>query len=173
MKNIFSDLQIVATVLLCSALNAISASALAEPESMLVVENAWSPQMPPSLSVMAGYLSASNVSAKPITVTGFSSPAYQYVEMHRSLIDDGVANMTEVKSLFINPGERIEFSPGGFHLMLINPTPAYTYAKPVPIVLYLDNGSRINFILDVVPRPAQSLEIGEAADHSEHMHHGF
>jgi copper(I)-binding protein len=170
MKNIMGDLYVVLLVLLCGGVFTLSASA--EDERVLLVEKAWAPQMPPTVSVMAGYLSAVNVSAKPITVTGLSSPAYQYVEMHQSLIEDGVASMVAVKSLLINPGERIEFAPGGLHLMLINPSATYTPAKPVPMALHLDNGDHINFMLNVVPRSAQPLEVGKASEHSGHMHHG-
>jgi copper(I)-binding protein len=172
MKNIFGGLTILVAVLFCSSLMTIPPAASAEAESTLVVENAWSPQMPPGIKVMAGYLSAVNVSADPITITGLSSPAYQSVEMHRSVIEDGMANMVEVKELLVRPGERIEFSPGGLHLMLINRIAATTSAKALPIRLHLDNGDLTNFVLEIVPRHAQPLEVGDAYDHSAHMHHG-
>jgi hypothetical protein len=42
----------------------------------------------------------------------------------------------------------------------------------VPIKLHLDNGDLTDFELEVVPRHAQPLEVGNAYDHSAHMHHG-
>jgi copper(I)-binding protein len=173
MERTFGNLQLLAASLLCAGLSTASAVvAFAEAENMLMVEHAWSPQSPPGVSVMAGYLSAINTSTNSITVTGVSSPAYQTVEMHRSLIENGVASMVEVKTLLINPGERIEFSPGGLHLMLINRKQTNTPAKYLPIKFHLDSGAFISFVLDVVPKKVRPSESSEAHDHSVHMHHG-
>jgi len=173
MERFFGNLQLLAVSLLCAGLSTAPAVvAFSEDENMLVVENAWSPQSPPGVSVVAGYLSAINISKNSITVTGLSSPAYQTVEIHRSLIENGVASMVEVKSLLINPGERIEFSPGGLHLMLINRKQTNTPAKFLPIKLHLDSGGFISFVLDVVPKHMRPSVNSEAHDHSVHMHHG-
>lgn len=75
----------------------------------------------PGMSMSAGYLQLANRSEQPIRITSVSSPQYARVEMHETIVSDGIARMRPVESLTVAPGEALRFEPGGRHLMLMQP----------------------------------------------------
>lgn len=75
----------------------------------------------PGMEMAAGYLSLHNTGRQPVTITGVTSAQFGRVEMHETVIEDGVARMVELGALTLLPGSTIDFSPGGKHLMLMQP----------------------------------------------------
>jgi copper(I)-binding protein len=73
------------------------------------------------MPMAAGYLDISNRSGTGIRITRVSSPAYESVEMHETIVEDDVARMREIPVLEIEDGETVVFEPGGKHLMLMRP----------------------------------------------------
>ncbi len=69
----------------------------------------------------AGYLRLANRSDRPIRITSVKSPQFARVEMHETVVSDGVARMRPIESLTVGPGETLRFEPGGRHLMLMQP----------------------------------------------------
>jgi len=47
----------------------------------------------PGMSMTAGYLTLSNNASQPIIITQVASPQFESVEMHESVIEDGMARM--------------------------------------------------------------------------------
>ncbi len=82
-----------------------------------VVVTAPAPEMP----MAAGYLDISNHSGTSIRITRVSSPDYESVEMHETIVEDDVARMREIPALEIGSGETVVFERGGKHLMLMRP----------------------------------------------------
>jgi hypothetical protein len=80
----------------------------------------------PGMSMAAGYLEISNHSGADIRITRVSSPEYQSVEMHETVVENGVASMRAIPVLEIADGDTVTFERGGKHLMLMQPvgTPA-------------------------------------------------
>jgi copper(I)-binding protein len=77
----------------------------------------------PGTTVSVAYLELSNPGAAPQTITAVTSPRYTRVEMHETIIDDGVARMRSLSELVIAPGTSVRFEPGGKHLMLMERLP--------------------------------------------------
>lgn len=75
----------------------------------------------PGTSMTAGYLQLANRSDRPIRITSVKSPQFARVEMHETIVSDGVARMRPIESLTVGPGETLRFEPGGRHLMLMQP----------------------------------------------------
>ena len=73
------------------------------------------------MPMAAGYLEISNRSGEAIRINRVSSPEYGSVEMHETLIEDGVARMREIPILEIAAGDTVVFERGGKHLMLMQP----------------------------------------------------
>ena len=78
----------------------------------------------PGMAMSAGYLTLTNNSAETITITRVSSPQYASVELHESVVDDGVARMRRLEKIEIPAGTNTILAPGGKHLMLMRPTNA-------------------------------------------------
>jgi copper(I)-binding protein len=73
------------------------------------------------MPMAAGYLDISNRSGANIRITHVSSPEYESVEMHETIVEDDVARMREIPVLEIRDGETVVFQRGGKHLMLMRP----------------------------------------------------
>lgn len=73
------------------------------------------------MPMAAGYLEISNRSGSDIRITRVTSPDYESVEMHETIVEDGVARMREIPVLEIAAGETVVFERGGKHLMLMKP----------------------------------------------------
>ena len=75
----------------------------------------------PGVSMGAGYLTLRNTSDQIIAITQVSSPDLESVEMHESVLEDGVSRMYKLQEVAILPGGSTTFEPGAKHLMLRYP----------------------------------------------------
>lgn len=73
------------------------------------------------MPMAAGYLQIANRSGNDIRITRVSSPEYGSVEMHETVVEDGIARMRAIPVLEIASGETVVFERGGRHLMLMRP----------------------------------------------------
>ena len=73
------------------------------------------------MPMAAGYLQISNRSGAAVRITHVSSPEYGSVEMHETVVEDGIARMRAIPALEIADGDTIVFERGGKHLMLMQP----------------------------------------------------
>lgn len=75
----------------------------------------------PDMPMAAAYLDITNRSGAPIRITGVTSPDYESVEMHETVIENDVARMREIPVLEIADGDTESFERGNKHLMLMRP----------------------------------------------------
>jgi len=75
----------------------------------------------PGMNMTAGYLTLSNNASQPIVITHVASPQFESVELHESVIEDGMARMYPLGDLTILAKSSVVFQPGGKHLMLMRP----------------------------------------------------
>ena len=75
----------------------------------------------PGMPMAAGYLDISNHSGTAIRITHVSSPDYESVEMHETIVEDDVARMRAIPELEIEDGGTVVLKRGGKHLMLMRP----------------------------------------------------
>ena len=75
----------------------------------------------PGMNVVAGYLTLSNNTSQPIIITHVASPQFESVEMHESVIEDGMARMYALGDMRVLAKSSVVFQPGGKHLMLMRP----------------------------------------------------
>lgn len=94
----------------------------ADTRPALVVSDVTITQPMPGMAMSAGYLTLTNSSEETITITRVSSPQYASVELHESVVDDGVARMRRLEKIEIPAGTNTILAPGGKHLMLMRPT---------------------------------------------------
>ena len=99
----------------------VLAACTADSGPPLLVSNVEITTAMPGSKMSAGYMTISNRSGDVIEITRVSSPQFGNVEMHESVIEDGVSRMLRLDSLSIAPGESVNFERGGKHLMLMQP----------------------------------------------------
>ena len=98
------------------------AACSADTPPALVASDVTITQPMAGMGMSAGYLTLTNNSAETITITRVSSPQYASVELHESVVDDGVARMRRLEKIEIPAGKNTVLAPGGKHLMLMRPT---------------------------------------------------
>jgi copper(I)-binding protein len=76
-------------------------------------------QAVPGSLMRAGYLTLTNNTDAAITIDKVTSPEFGSVEMHETIIEDGIAKMRAIALLSIPAGESVHFERGGKHLMLL------------------------------------------------------
>lgn len=84
----------------------------------ITVRNAWAR---PATQGGNGavYFVLENHSSESDELTGVSSEIAEAVEMHESKMEGDVMQMQHVMSIPVNGNDRVEFAPGGLHVMLI------------------------------------------------------
>lgn len=87
----------------------------------IAIDNAWIRSAPPSVTVLAGYMTIENHADKDVTLISASSPAFERVELHRTMLHNGMMHMEPVESLAIKAHGSVRFEPNGYHLMLNKP----------------------------------------------------
>lgn len=90
-------------------------------DEAISVENAWVREAPPHAETSAAYLTIRNNSDQGRTLLGITSPQFQKAEIHNTQMADGQVRMQRQDKVAIAPHGSLEFNPGGYHLMLINP----------------------------------------------------
>jgi copper(I)-binding protein len=91
----------------------------------------------------AGYLEISNRSGADIRITRVSSPQYESVEIHETVVENDIARMREIPALEIGRGETVVFERGGKHLMLMKPV-----GTPGPVTLNFYSDGTLLLVVD-------------------------
>lgn len=127
------------------ALLAMSGAGRASPGAALAFEQAWVRAMPPGMKMTAGFGLLRNAGEETLVVVAVTSPQFADVSLHRSELVDGVARMREVPGIELAPGETLQLEPGGYHLMLMMPTEAWSPDGPVRLLIATRDGATFEF----------------------------
>jgi len=107
------------------------------------IEGAWVREAPPGMPMLAGYMVVENRTGKDLVMTGASSPAFDSIEMHQTIIKDGMASMVQQNSVKIPARSKFRFEPKGYHLMLMQPKKDLRQGDKVNIKLRFSNHKSI------------------------------
>jgi copper(I)-binding protein len=116
--------------------------------SSLSASDAWIRLLPGELPA-GGYFVLHNDSDRSITLVGASAPDFGSVQLHRSVQQNGLETMQPVASVPVPAHSRVEFRPGGYHLMLMQPRRSLAVGDTEPITLHTADGKqiRVDFIV--------------------------
>ncbi len=112
-----------------------SFEALAEDNPLSILEP-WIRAAPPGAMVLAGYMTLRNVGENEITIDKVSSPDFAMIEMHRTVVQNGMARMLPQDSLVIPAGGELRLQPGGLHLMMMQPRRALRAGDAIKLLLH-------------------------------------
>lgn len=113
------------------------------------IYNAWINEAPPNASVSAGYFEIENQQQHAITLVQVSSEEYERVDIHRSIVSDGVVKMVLQKSVVIAANTTLIFAPGDYHLMLHHPRKQFRAGEKVPVSLMFANGKEMTVTAEI------------------------
>lgn len=151
--------KIVFVILFCFV---FSAQGYAKDE--VSIHDAWIPEAPLVVKTMAGYLTAKNSTDKKISIIKVSSPDFKTVEMHKSIIKDGMARMIKQNKVVIRAKSQVEFKSGGLHLMLMGAKRKLKTGSEITLMFEFDNGNKLSTKAMVKPASAETI------DHTRHRH---
>lgn len=102
-------------------LSALALVCAANEEAGVSVRDPWIRETPPGMTVMAGYMVLRNNTSRPQVLVAASSSEFETAMIHRTIVKDDMAGMVHMSKIGLAPNASFIFSPGGYHLMLMNP----------------------------------------------------
>ena len=115
----------------------------------LLISNAWINEAPPGVNMMGGYLSISNNTSHALVLISATSPCFEKIEFHVTEIKDGLSAMRRQEAISIPAGTDFSFTPGHYHLMLINKTRMLAAGDTVPLTLHFAEGKPLQVMAKV------------------------
>ena len=137
------------------------------------------------LNVVSGYIQMGATPDRPavgyfrveggprdVELVAVTSDLAQRVEMHESVKENGVVTMKPLVSADVPAEGKLEFKPGGKHLMIWNINPAAVRAGKLPMAFVFtnNNNERILFDLPIKQASAAGGDEGMAMDHGSMDH---
>ncbi len=135
-------------VFVCLVL-ALTLVAAASEEAGVSVRDAWVRETPPGMTMMAGYMALRNNTSRSQVLVAASSPGFETVMIHRTIVKDGMAGMVHASQIELPPSANLSFAPGGYHLMLMNPKRTLRAGDRVDINLEFRSGLRLPVSFEV------------------------
>jgi len=133
-------------VLLCSL---VTGAIYAE----IIVTGATVRLLPPGVPNTAAYFSIQNSSDTAQILIGASADFANKVEIHNHIMVNDMMRMEQQSEVVIDPGQSVQFAPGGLHLMLFGLKQPLLEGQSVEINLQTKYGESIIISADVV-RPS-------------------
>lgn len=129
-------------LLCCSAGAALLVGAASAQAAGLTLSNSWVRFIMPSLPA-AGYFTLTNDTGKAASLVGAASPACGMLLLHKSMNMNGEESMVMVKTVKVPAHGKIDFAPGGYHLMCMEPRPMMKVGASVPVTLRFADGTKM------------------------------
>ncbi|HYA38206.1 MAG TPA: copper chaperone PCu(A)C [Candidatus Methylomirabilis sp.] len=131
-----------------AAILALFVCAATAAEPAISARNARIRLLPADLP-LAGYFELVNQGKQPLTLVGASSPAFRTIHMHLSTAQNGKSTMLMIEGIEMNPGETLHFTPGGYHLMLMQRVKPLQVDDQVPITLKFSGNQSLEVMFKV------------------------
>jgi copper(I)-binding protein len=120
------------------------------PEAGLRIEQAQARATPAPGVTAVAYLTIT--SGRDDRLLGADCDIADHVEIHQMAMDQGIMRMRALsEGLPIAAGKPLQFGPGGYHLMLINPRRALEAGEKIPLRLRFERAGEVNVELLVAP----------------------
>lgn len=119
----------------------------------ITVSNATVRLLPPGVPNTAAYFSIQNDSDKKQILIGASAEFVTKAEIHNHIMVNDMMSMEKQSEVVIRPGEKVQFSPGGLHVMLFGLKQTLHEGQSVTITLLTKEGESIN-IKAIVTQPS-------------------
>lgn len=133
-----------------AALLSVAMVVLAAPAfaSDLTVTDAWFRALPTGLPA-GGYFTIKNAGDKNMVLTGAHTDSCGMTMLHRSMDNGGMTSMQDVKSVVVPAHGMLSFSPGGYHIMCMTPTPEVSPGSTITVTLQFADGTKLDVKFDV------------------------
>lgn len=110
----------------------------------------------PGRDAGVAYLTLHNHRNQAVALAGITSPQFARVELHETLLNNGIASMRSVTSLTLEANSSTGLVPGGKHLMLFEPAQALTPGQRVTLQFHFTTADLI--VVDTTLKLRLSVE---------------
>jgi copper(I)-binding protein len=116
------------------------------------VEGAWARPTVKGQQGGGGFL----VITSPVAdrLIGGSTPAAARFELHTMAMQGDVMQMRQLDAIDLPPGKKVEFKPGGLHVMFIGIKQPLAIGSKVPVTLKFEKAGEVKVVFEVMSRPA-------------------
>lgn len=129
------------------------------------VDNAWARATAPGQVNGGAYLQIRNEGKTPDRLVSVTSDAAGSVEVHMTKTEGGVSSMGEVASVDVPAGGKLEFSPGGYHIMFLKLKAPFAAGTQIPATLHFEEAGTVAVKFDVKPITYNPAGAGADAMH--------
>jgi copper(I)-binding protein len=127
----------------------LCAGCQAKPAGGLSVTGAWA-RPGEAGSNSAAYFTIHNGATTDDLLISSTSPVAGAVEIHQSMMgEDGVMAMSQMDSVPVLAGEKVDFIPGGYHIMLIDLSQDLNPSDTFTMTLTFENAREIELKVEV------------------------
>jgi len=127
------------------------------------IEGTWIREAPPVSRVQAAYGIFKNSLAHDVEIISATSPAFERIEFHETILENGLSKMQQLTSIRIPSQGKATLQPEGMHMMLFNPISPVRAGNKINIHFKFRNGYTTSSLFIV--KKATGI------DHHQHMHH--
>jgi periplasmic copper chaperone A len=118
----------------------------------LAIGHPWSRPTAPGVPVGVAYLTITNNGPTEEVLLGARSPAAARVELHQTIVSEGMARMRPLPRIAISPGATVRIAPGGIHFMLFDLAAPLALGAEVPLILIFREAGEIEVAIEVETR---------------------
>lgn len=129
------------------------------------IHDAWVREAPPTSKILAAYMVIENTGNQLRILTGATSPFFEKVEIHQSMMHAGMFHMQQLEKIEVAPHKSVVFKSGGYHLMLIGGQAPLRVGDQVELMLGFDNGEKMR-VSAAVRKAATNGGAHQQMDHS-------
>ena len=116
------------------------------------VEGAWARPTVAGQQGGGGFLAITSPVADRLL--GGSTPVAQRVELHTMSMQGDVMQMRQLDAIDLPAGKKVEFKPGGVHVMFIGIKRPLALGSKVPVRLKFEKAGDVSVDFEVTSRPA-------------------
>jgi len=153
-----------AALLLSLALG--SAAALAQ-TAAVKVDGAWARATVQGQRGSGAFMSLT--ASEATRLVGVSSPVAGVAEVHEMKMEGDVMKMRALPSLELPAGKKVEFKPGGYHVMLMDLKAPLAKDSTIPLTLLFKDAKGMESKLEL-KLPVATAAPGAAGTAAEHKH---
>jgi len=136
----------------------------------LTIDHPWGrPNLPDRPA--AAYMDIGNAGEAADRLVAARSPEFGRVELHRSIMEDGMMKMLPVEGIDIPAGGSAALAPGGYHAMLFEASARFAEGDSYPLTLVFEAAGEVTVEVSVSRRGAAADDGG--MDHGGMDHGGM
>lgn len=138
------------TVLIAALLAAPAALAGSITEGSLTIDTPVARETPKGARAGAGFFAVTNTGSEADRLVAVTAD-FPRVEIHETIMEDGIARMQQIEGLVIEPGETVTLQPGGKHIMFMGLSETFDVGEEIPATLVFERAGAIAITFEVRP----------------------